>query len=232
MASITAPHSIHGAFGGLSFTPSYAVPAPSVSSPRAAAFAQIPNISLPSGRGTAGHGRARGLSILASRTASAPTEVSTPVARRAPPPPPSRIPYIPPQAEDPFADGPTILPDTDVEMQEVESYGPIIISLPPPPRPHPRSLPASPDFAPSQPAAPVRFESQPLPERQRGRLVASVLLNRGCGYGRPMMRRHFGGAREYVKSGLSRVLVPVEDDAQDDLFRRSPPLQIPLRAPH
>ncbi|KAG5634263.1 hypothetical protein H0H81_002665, partial [Sphagnurus paluster] len=46
----------------------------------------------------------------------------------------------------------------------------------------------------------------PLDRNARSRLVAGILLNRVHAVGKPMRRRCTDGPREYVKSGLSRVV--------------------------
>lgn len=222
--------SIHGSFGGPSF--SSLIPAAAASAAQANSFNSLPNVS---------YSRAAGLSILHSRTSS-PLSFTTssgpgasngnaslftprisrarsspiiaPVStRRAPPPPPRARTSFASTEEDPFAD---MYSATDC----------VVVSLPTPRRtsrsqaPHgsqPRAPPPSVTSMLAVDSTPVTVSIPMAPpppivrsnDRRAAKLVANVLLNRSGG--RPMRRRPFGcGERTYVKSCLSRV---VEVDA-------------------
>ncbi|KAH8100380.1 hypothetical protein BXZ70DRAFT_1008389 [Cristinia sonorae] len=190
---------IHGSFG----IPSFSSVASGISAAQASSFASLPNITYPPSQS-----RAESLSILANRT-SAPRSAPAPpvyhrttsfnrprsttivsaqpvVTRRpAPPPPPPALQVIHiPEVEDPFMDSPS-------------HSEPVVVSLPPPRRASRTTQSRHGSWMPAQPSPPA--------DRRAAKLVASVLLSRGCG--RPMRRRPaFGENKTYVKSGLSRMV--------------------------
>lgn len=211
MAAIAPSHRIHTIHG--TFNCSLVA-----TSSAAQSFTHLPNVSVaPSSRGA-------GLSVLSGRTASnsssLPSERRYPTStRRAPPPPPARsITFV--SDDNPFADGPleVVVPPRTARS----SPRPLIASRT---RITAHIIPATAIASPSMAIAseeithpPSRSGAVALPpgiepeagvpghKLARGRLVASVLLNRGCG--RPLRRRFSGSGegREYVKSGLSRVV--------------------------
>jgi len=192
---------IHGSFG----SPSFSSVASSISAAQASSFTSLPNITYSSS-----HSRAESLSILANRSAHtnpynrsthfnrprSSNVLSAPVVTRRPaPPPPLQVIQIT-EVEDPFLDA-------------ASQNEPVIVSLPPPRRAT-RTIQSRTQIAdargtysswtPIPPAIPAPAD------RRAAKLVASVLLSRGCG--RPMRRRPlgYGESREYVKSGLSRMV--------------------------
>ena len=191
---------IHGSFG----SPSFSSVVPSISAAQASSFASLPNITYPPSQS-----RADSLSILANRAASGSTYgraaattrprsssiVSAPVVtRRAPPPPPLQVIQIT-EVEDPFLDTPS-------------QNEPIVVSLPPPRRAT-RSIHSRtqiPDARGTVSWMPPPPSPSPPADRRAAKLVASVLLSRGCG--RPMRRRPlaYGETRPYVKSCLSKMV--------------------------
>jgi len=213
-------HSIHGSFGGPSFSSLLSTTVSSVSTDQASSFASLPNITY-----TASRAAARGSSIRSRPASSSATPPPVPppqlefktrprsrsfssphapvITRRQPPPPPSRSVELL-GSEDPFADTPAN-----------QTSGPVIISLPPPSR-YSRAAwkPFDPEAKPSEPAsawsAPVyrpTVTAPPCTDRKAAKLVANVLLSRACG--RPMRRRGPQSCTEerpYVKSCLSRMV--------------------------
>ncbi|THH29026.1 hypothetical protein EUX98_g5161 [Antrodiella citrinella] len=184
---------IHGSFG----SPSFSSVAHSISAAQASSFTSLPNITYPPQ-----HSRAESLSILANRTPysrstqySRPRSsnvLSAPVVTRRPAPPPPALQVIQiPEVEDPFMDS---LAQDDY----------VVVSLPPPRRS--RSIQSRTQIAEAKGWTPVQPAVPPPADRRAAKLVASVLLNRGCG--RPMRRRPIGcgESRTYVKSGLSRMV--------------------------
>ncbi|KAI0788854.1 hypothetical protein C8Q75DRAFT_807588 [Abortiporus biennis] len=187
-------HTLHGTFGGPSFAS-----VPSASAAQANSFVSLPNVSC---------SRRANLSILQSRAApsSGPSSLFIPrprsasiripnSTRRAPPPPPRTI-VIPAAEEDPFAD--------TVHTE------PIVVALPPPrrqiaSRTQMPSVAAPTSQSVSSAPIPIRQSSPPVKDMRAAKLVASVLLSRGCG--RPMRRRlSYGESRSYVKSSLSQMV--------------------------
>ncbi|CAL1703153.1 unnamed protein product [Somion occarium] len=200
-------HTIHGSFGG----PSFSSLVPASSSAQASSFNSLPNVSYASSRA-----RASGLSVLNSRTSLSFTTNSAangslftprvrnnnfvaPVStRRAPPPPPPKVETAP---EDPFAD---MYSATDC----------VVVSLPAPHRVVRTQMPSqtSQIRVPPPSVTSMLAEPEPTPvpvirsdERRAAKLVANVLLSRACG--RPMRRRPMDcGEKTYVKSCLSKMV--------------------------
>lgn len=202
-------------------------PSPIVSAQ--SSWSRIPNKNLSAAAASA-HNRA----ALAARTTPASVSASSPVerqyltsGRRAPPPPPSRrrIASVtsPLAGDDPFADGPLELqmqflaPESayvprsliasrtrvmahTIPAHEIPTPGLIHESTP-----RPGMLHMSRATAPPPCFDPPMVVRNPAP-LARGRLVASVLLNRRCG--RPLSRRLSipGEDRTYVPSALSHVV--------------------------
>ncbi|KAK7676226.1 hypothetical protein QCA50_020805 [Cerrena zonata] len=217
-------HSIHGSFGGPSF--SSLIPAATATAAQVSSFNSIPNVS---------YNRAAGLSILSSRTSS-PLSFTTssgagasngnaslfiprararsssivpPMSSRRAPPPPPKVRTSIASEEDPFAD---MYSATDC----------VIVSLPPPRRTARSQIPAGtqPRVPPPSVTSMLAMDSTPVTvsipmappppvvrsnDQRAAKLVANVLLNRAGG--RPMRGRPLRcGERTYVKSCLSRMV--------------------------
>ncbi|KZT11182.1 uncharacterized protein LAESUDRAFT_720378 [Laetiporus sulphureus 93-53] len=211
-------HSIHG-----SFSPGYTHVRP-VSAAQALSFTYLPNVSVASARG---RGFALPMSPERSASIHAPSSGSRsrvvayhyPLStRRAPPPPPARIPRTTMTSiEDPFNDecvelvsplpraaqpsSPSLIasrtrlsPATIPEPSVSETTSNIVALLDPPTSHAPMSVPPG-------------IEQTPAIQLfARGRLVACVLLSRNCG--RPLRRRPdtAGTGRAYVRSCLSKMV--------------------------
>ncbi|RDB19408.1 hypothetical protein Hypma_013540 [Hypsizygus marmoreus] len=125
-----------------------------------------------------------------SPASTASTTTYTYTSRRAAPPPPRVQPASSSYQNqhhikfDPFSDENAIEPLPCISSQP--AYSPVLYRTP---------------TTVHIPAAPPAFD-----RNARSRLVAGILLNRVHAVGRPMRRRFGAEPREYVKSGLSRVV--------------------------
>ncbi|OBZ75055.1 hypothetical protein A0H81_04948 [Grifola frondosa] len=201
-------HTIHGTFGGHDYAPSTPL-----SASQALSFTHLPNVTV--GRG----GRSYDLSILASRTTPASASASSlpaqpsfkprarrqsmciPSSTRRAPSPPLRTALTVVMSEDPFADAPD---DTPIPVPIAPQYTAPISS-----RTRLVTYVAQPCSLSSPPGCDLAAVAAREHKAARGRLVANVLLNRAEGRPLHLRKRGWGeaeGSREYVRSGLSRMV--------------------------